>query len=67
MNKKKMKIIEKEIKKDDLVGVTYQPTLEECDYLYSKGIATTKSMITRLCLVSDYKYLVNATNFVKEC
>lgn len=42
MRKYKIKMVKDILKKnEDLKGVRYEPTLEECDYLYKSGIATT--------------------------
>lgn len=42
MNMEIMKKIEKELKREKSICIIYRPTLEECDYLYSKGISVTK-------------------------
>lgn len=46
MNKQIMKKIEKELKKENSICIIYRPTLEECDYLYSKGISVTKQNVS---------------------
>ena len=66
MNKDMMKKIKTVLRKSDLIGVSYQPTLEECDYLFSQGISTTTKTVARKGLVTDTSYLVDVTNFVKE-
>lgn len=68
MRKESLKNILKEVKKgkDDMIGLTFNPTLEECDYLSSKNVAITKSQVSRQGLVSDYYYTVDTTDFVLD-
>ena len=66
MRKEMMKKIKKELKKENLVGVTFLPTLEECDYLYKNNITTTKSVTKRTPFISDYEYFVDTTDFCIE-
>lgn len=56
MRKDLLRTILKETKKEDMKGLTFNPTLEECDYLNEKGIAITKSLSIRTGLISDYNY-----------
>lgn len=51
-----VKLVKNEKKKNgsDYNGITFNPTLEECEYLYSKGVTSTKSLSKRLMLVFDY-------------
>lgn len=58
--------IKNELKKDNLKGVTFNPTLEECDYLYKYNIISTKSVSRRTCLLLDYSYLVDVIDFCIE-
>lgn len=65
MRKDSLRKIEKMVKKDNLKGITFNPTLEECDYLNSKGIDITKSNLKRKCLLIDRSYVVDTFDFVK--
>lgn len=63
MRKEYLNDIVKNIKKGrDMKGISFIPTIEECDYLQSKGIDCTVFRYTRSCLVSDSKYLVESTS-----
>lgn len=66
MRKDMMRKIIKETKKDDLIGVSFIPTLEECDFLYNHNIVTTKHVSKRTPLISNDFYFIDTTSFVKE-
>ena len=66
MRKSSLREIQKKVKKEDLIGVTFNPTLEECDYLYINNIASTKSVSKRLALISEFDYLLDTTDFCIE-
>lgn len=54
MNKKIMRFIEKELKKDKSITILHNPTLVEIEYLQSKGINVTHNITTRLGLFDSY-------------
>lgn len=66
MRKNFLKKIIKETKNSPLIGVSFEPTLEECDFLYENNINITKQTSRRTPLVSDYHYFVDTFNFIKE-
>lgn len=66
MRKELLKKIEKTCKKGNITGVTLNPTLEECDYLYSRNITSTKSTTSRSSIVFDFSYLIDTTDFCLE-
>lgn len=66
MRKEMLKKIKKELKKGSLKSVTFNPTLEECDYLYNYNITSTKSVSKRTCLLADHSYLVYTIDFCIE-
>lgn len=63
-----IKEIIKLTKKDDLVGVLYEPTIEECEFLYSQGIATTSEYYKKNCILDkSCCYVIRKQSFKKEC
>ena len=66
MRKGLLKQIRKEVKKGNMNGVLFNPTLEECDYLYKYNITSTKSITNRKTLVGSYRYTVETTDFCLE-
>ena len=66
MRKKFLRKIIKETKNSSLIGVSFEPTLEECDFLYENNINITKQTSRRTPLISDYYYSVDTFNFIKE-
>ena len=63
MRKKYLNDIIKNIKKGrDMKGILFMPTIEEADYLQSKGIDCTVFRSTRFGLISDTKYLVESVS-----
>lgn len=67
MRKQMMRKIVKELKKDNLVGVSFMPTLEECYYLYEKNnVISLKSFSKRNSFVNNFNYFIDSTDFLKE-
>ncbi|MGN1268643.1 MAG: hypothetical protein ACI4U0_04020 [Candidatus Aphodocola sp.] len=66
MRKNMLRKIIKETKKNNLIGVTFEPTLEECDFLYENNINITKHLSKRTSLFLDDYYFIDTLNFVKE-
>lgn len=66
MRKEILREIKKELKKDNLIGVTFNPTLEECDYLFKYNITTTKSVSRRKTLIGEFTYSIDTTDFCIE-
>lgn len=56
MNKKIIKEIEKRLKKDKTITISYNPTLEEVDYLNNKGVNITHRITTCKGIVSGWPY-----------
>ena len=67
MNKKNIKKILKELKKNNEITISYCPTLEECDYLFSNGVNVTMVNSNRRCLLDNkITYLVKSYKFSNE-
>ena len=66
MRKDLLRTILKETKKEEMRGLRFNPTLEECDYLNKKGIAITKSYTLRSGLFTDNTYLEESSDFVLD-
>lgn len=65
MRKKEIKNLLKTLKKEkEVKGITFNPTLEECDYLNSLGVDITKDTISRNGIMTDYNYSLDVTNYV---
>lgn len=65
MNKEMMKEIKKLINNGyEMKGVSYEPTLEECDYLYKSGITTTVKTYEQKGLYVTW--LATKMDFIKE-
>lgn len=47
MNKKYLNQLIKRVKKESDIKLRYEPTLEECDYLFSKGINVTNGHLVK--------------------
>ena len=47
MNKKYLNQLIKKVKKESDIKLRYEPTLEECDYLFSKGISVTNGHLEK--------------------
>lgn len=62
MRTSELKKIEKELRKNDMVGITFNPTLEECDYLLSKGYSVTKSYSVRSIISEEINCLIEAVD-----
>lgn len=66
MRKEILRKIKKELKKGNLTGVIFNPTLEECDYLYTYNITSTRTVSKRTTLIGDHTYLIDVINFCLE-
>ena len=64
MRKKELNNLLKLLKKENQVnGIRFNPTLEECEYLHSKGVDITKDTIFRPGLVTGYRYSIDVTSY----
>ncbi len=66
MRKEALRNIIKNLKKDGHITISFEPTLEECDYLASKNIAITKSLSTFNGIVGNTNYSVTTFDFVLD-
>lgn len=64
MRNKELSNLLKRLKKENQVnGIRFNPTLEECDYLHSKGVDITKDTILRTGLATGYRYSIDVTSY----
>lgn len=72
MRKKELNTLYKKILKEgNHLGLTFNPTLEECDYLNKKNIAITKSQVKRRLLSyflqdEEKYYFLDSCDFVLD-
>lgn len=66
MNKKILKQIEKELKKEKSIVIGYEPTLEEIEYLSSRNIKVNLAKVMRQCLLADHQYQVIMFEYIAE-
>lgn len=64
MRKKELNNLLKLLKKKNQVnGIRFNPTLEECEYLHSKGVDITKDTILRTGLATGCRYPIDVTSY----
>lgn len=68
MRKESLKTLIKTVtKKGESKGLTFNPTLEECEYLYSKNIAIMKSRTLRnYSLLDENLVMWDTSDFVLD-